>query len=137
MNSVVSFARALADETRWRIVQLIFNEPMCVCELADILDMPQSSVSSHVQIIKKAGILESERCEKWIYYRVSASHRNLLSTIGGFFEVSPASDAILKADAGKAINRLAERNGSCCPLPRELSKLKPIGSKPGRKKTTV
>lgn len=131
MKNVVLFAHALSDETRWRIVHLIFNEPMCVCELADILDMPQSSVSSHVQVIKKGGILDSERCEKWIYYRVAVNHRRLLSSISGFFEVSPASDAVLKADAAKAIKRLDERDESCCPLPKELSKLKPIAPKQG------
>jgi len=129
MKSIVSFAHALADETRWRIVQLIFNEPMCVCELADILEMPQSSVSSHMQVIKKASLLDSERCEKWIYYRVAVNHRHLLRTLGEFFEVSPASDAVLKADAENAVKRLAERDESCCPLPKGLTKLKPLVSK--------
>lgn len=140
MNNIVLFARAFADETRWRILQLISNEPMCVCELADILDMPQSSVSSQIQVIKKAGILESERCEKWIYYRVAANYRTLLATIGSFFEVSPASDTVLKADAANALQRLTERDESCCPPPKELSRLKPIEPKRGRtstKTTTV
>lgn len=135
MNSLVAFAHSLADETRLRIIQLLFNEPLCVCELADILDMPQSSVSSHVQIIKKAGLLESEKCEKWIYYRVEASHRHLLLALGEFFEVSPSRDAVLKADAMKAVKRLAERNESCCPLPKGLAKLKPLVPKRQGKST--
>ncbi len=129
MKNVVAFAHALADETRWRIVQLIFNEPMCVCELADILDMPQSSVSSHMQVIKKADFLDSERCEKWIYYRVAANHRHLLQNMGEFFEASPERDVVLKADAKNAVKRLAERDDSCCPLPKGLAKLKPLVSK--------
>ncbi len=129
MTSIVAFAHALADETRWRILQLVFNEPMCVCELADILDMPQSSVSSHVQVIKKSGLLDSERCEKWIYYRVAPSHRHLLMTMSEFFEVSPASNAVLKADAARAAERMAARGGSCCPLPKGLAKLKPLASR--------
>lgn len=48
MSSVVTFSRALADATRWRIVRLVMADALCVCELADILKMPQSSVSSHV-----------------------------------------------------------------------------------------
>src|SRR3569623_2572860 len=107
MTSIVAFAQALADETRWRILQLVLNEPLCVCELADILDMPQSSVSSHVQVIKKSGMLDSERCEKCIYYRVASNHRRLLMSIGEFFEVSPAGNAVLGADAARAAHRLA------------------------------
>lgn len=130
MKNIVAFSHALADETRWRIIQLIFNEPMCICELADILEMPQSSVSSHVQVIKKApGLLDSEKCGKWIYYRVSRNHRHLLLSMGGFFEESPASDKVLKADAAMAVKRLAERDESCCPLPTCLTKLKPLTAK--------
>ncbi|HSI64308.1 MAG TPA: metalloregulator ArsR/SmtB family transcription factor [Candidatus Saccharimonadia bacterium] len=129
MKNIVAFAQALADETRWRIVQLVFNEPLCICELADILDMPQSSVSSHVQVIKKAGLLESERCGKWIYYRLSENHRRLLQSVAEFFEVFPAGDAVLRADAKKASSRLAERDESCCPLPLGLAKLKPLVAK--------
>lgn len=132
MHSVVPFAQALADETRWRIVQLLFDVPMCVCELADILQMPQSSVSSHLQVIKKGRLLDSERCEKWIYYRVAANHRHLLRNLAEFFEVSPAGNAVLGADARRAAKRLAGRDGSCCPLPKALMKLKPL---PKRRKT--
>ena len=55
MTNPVAFFRALSDETRWRIVRLVMDRALCVCELADILGMPQSSVSSHVQVIRKAG----------------------------------------------------------------------------------
>lgn len=129
MNDVVTFAQALADGTRWRILQLIFNEPMCVCELADILEMPQSSVSSHVQVIRKSGMLESERCEKWVYYRLSPDHRPLLMTVAEFFQASPASENVLKTDAEKAFRRMVARDESCCPLPKTLTKLKPLTPK--------
>lgn len=129
MKELVAFAHALADETRWRILQLICNEPLCVCEMGDILRMPQSSVSSHVQVIRKAGLLDEEKCGKWMYYRVAQSHRRLLFTLGEFFEVTTSSDAVLKADAKRAVKRMAERDASCCPLPTALAKLKPITSR--------
>jgi ArsR family transcriptional regulator len=87
-------------------------------------------------VIKKGGMLESERCEKWIYYRVAASHRPLLRNLAEFFEVHPAGDATLSADARRATRRLAERDGSCCPLPTSLTKLKPLPSR-GEAKTTT
>ena len=40
MTSAVAFFRALADPIRWRIVRLAMEQSLCVCELADILDMP-------------------------------------------------------------------------------------------------
>ena len=56
MNDPVAFAQALADATRWQIVRLIFADALCVCELADILKLPQSTLSSHLQEIGRAHV---------------------------------------------------------------------------------
>jgi ArsR family transcriptional regulator len=116
MNNAVVFFRALADETRWRIVRLVADRALCVCELADILGMPQSSVSSHVQIIRKAGLLESETCGKWTYFRIPGGRLPLLRGILRHFPDS----ADFAADAEKAEARLARRETSCCPGPVKL-----------------
>jgi ArsR family transcriptional regulator, arsenate/arsenite/antimonite-responsive transcriptional repressor len=119
MKNIVTFSRALGDPTRWRIVQLVMGDALCVCELADILEMPQSSVSSHVQIIRKAGLLESEKCEKWTYFQIHRDYRKLLSLLAKFFH---EADATLAAnDAIRSAQRLAKREDSCCPVPKTLS----------------
>lgn len=116
-NSAPTFFRALGDETRWRIVRLVIDRALCVCELADILEMPQSSVSSHVQIIRKAGLLESERCGKWTYFRIHPNHFPLLNRIIETFPHSPEH----KADLKKTKARLTNRENSCCPGPVKLA----------------
>jgi ArsR family transcriptional regulator, arsenate/arsenite/antimonite-responsive transcriptional repressor len=116
-TDIVAFSRALADPTRWRIVRLVLDRALCVCELADILEMPQSSVSSHVQVIRKAGLLESEKCEKWTYFRIGPNYRELVGILEKFFE---SDDAILKTDAARTRARLAVRETSCCPGPKSL-----------------
>ena len=121
MKQLVTFNHALADETRWRIVQLLLHDALCVCELADILKMPQSSVSSHIQVIRKAEMLDSEKREKWIYYRVEERHQDLIQTLSSFFELSAETNSTLKTDAKNAIKRLAKREASCCPRPEELA----------------
>jgi ArsR family transcriptional regulator len=118
MNESVAFFRALADETRWRIVRLVMDRALCVCELADILEMPQSSVSSHVQIIRKAGLLESETCGKWTYFRISRGHLVMLRALLKQFPADP----YFAADAERAEARLARRAESCCPGPVKLAK---------------
>lgn len=116
-NSVPTFFRALGDETRWRIVRLVIDRALCVCELADILKMPQSSVSSHVQIIRKAGLLESERCGKWTYFRIHPTHIPLIVQIIESLPNSPEH----KTDLKKAKARLTDRENSCCPGPIKLA----------------
>jgi ArsR family transcriptional regulator len=118
MSDPVTFFRAVADETRWRIVRLVMDRALCVCELADILGMPQSSVSSHVQIIRKAGLLESETCGKWTYFRIGRGQLTLLKAVLRNFPDS----GDFTADAEKAEARLAHRETSCCPGPVKLAK---------------
>lgn len=118
MSEIVTFFRAVADETRWRIVRLVMDRALCVCELADILDMPQSSVSSHVQVIRRAGLLESETCGKWNYFRIARGHLALLKSILRHFP----DDGNTAVDAEKAEIRLARRESSCCPGPVKLAK---------------
>jgi ArsR family transcriptional regulator len=118
MTNVVTFARALADATRWRIVKMAMTEAVCVCELADVLGMPQSTVSSHVQIIRKAEILESEKCEKWTYFRVMPAVSKLLVAME---EAFPEMDEQCEADAKKLKERLSQRVDSCCPGPKRLA----------------
>jgi ArsR family transcriptional regulator len=115
-NPVLYF-RALADETRWRVVRLVMDRALCVCELADILGMPQSSVSSHVQVIRKAGLLESERRGKWTYFRI---HPKQLPLVARIIEAFPGG-IDHKADVKRAKARLADRSNSCCPGPLKLA----------------
>src|ERR1700733_7923094 len=121
MNDPVSVFQSLGDPVRWRIIQLIRKEALCVCEVAEILDMPQSSVSSHLQVLRKAGLLESERCEKWIYYRAARKARAMLEMAARFFEPHPTLDAVLTRDVKKAVKRLARRAETCCPGPKALA----------------
>lgn len=123
MTNVVTFTRALGDSTRWRIVCLAMDEALCVCELADILGMPQSSVSSHVQVLRKAGLLESEKCEKWTYFRIDAAYLKLIRDLERYFEA--AGEEAWADDDRKAALRLAERDESCCPGPKKLVSRKP------------
>lgn len=119
MRDVVTFSRALADPTRWRILRLVMGRALCVCELADILEMPQSSVSSHVQIIRKAGLLESENCGKWTYFQVQRDYRKLIESLAKFF--SDSDTHVSNTDTARSVERLAQRENSCCPAPKTLT----------------
>ena len=122
MASIVEFGKALGDPTRWRIVRMAMTEPLCVCELADVLEMPQSSVSSHVQIIRKAGLLESEKAGKWTYFRVTSPYLKLLRGMSALF---PDGETECRKDRKRLEKRLALRRDSCCPGPENLKSRKP------------
>ena len=62
--------RALAEPARWRIVELLAREELCVCHLVEELDIPQPLVSHHLKALRAAGVVESERFKQWVYYRL-------------------------------------------------------------------
>ncbi len=63
--------KALSDETRLRIVSLLLNGEMCVCEIEECLSLTQSNASRHLTALKNAGILSSIKHAQWTYYRLS------------------------------------------------------------------
>jgi len=78
MKDVVKIFKALADPTRLRIVLLLRQRELCVCELMFILRMGQSRISHHMRVLRDAGIAGDVREGRWIIYRVPEEARALL-----------------------------------------------------------
>ncbi|MEL7648306.1 MAG: metalloregulator ArsR/SmtB family transcription factor [Sedimentibacter sp.] len=68
---MIEILKALADETRLRILSQILKGEMCVCEIEQCLELTQSNASRHLTILKKAGILDSYKNAQWTYYKIS------------------------------------------------------------------
>ena len=64
----VEFAKALADETRQKIMALCCCQWLSVGEIVEALDVSQPTVSHHLSILKSAGLVESRRDGKQVYY---------------------------------------------------------------------
>ncbi len=60
--------QAVAEETRFRIVQLLADGERCVCELQDQLDAAQSRLSFHLKKLKDAGVVADRRDGRWVHY---------------------------------------------------------------------
>ena len=69
---MVEIFKALAEESRLRILSLLRNGEMCVCEIEGSLAMTQSNVSRHLSALRKSVILESYKQAQWTYYRISS-----------------------------------------------------------------
>lgn len=73
---MIDVFKALSDETRLRILSLIMNGEMCVCEIEDCLGLTQSNASRHITTLKNAGILSSNKQAQWAYYRLDEEFCN-------------------------------------------------------------
>jgi ArsR family transcriptional regulator len=67
--------KALADRSRLRIVNMLAEKSLCVCELTETLKLSQSTVSGHLKILKDAGLLEDEKDGLWVEYRLCRDYR--------------------------------------------------------------
>src|SRR5512139_3740536 len=68
MEEWVQLFKALGDETRLRIVGLLTQGELCVCDLMDVLEEPQSKISRHLSYLKHSGLTYSERVGVWMHY---------------------------------------------------------------------
>lgn len=75
-EGMINIFKALGDENRLRIVNLLINAELCVCELEVMLEMTQSNVSRHTNKLKNAGIISSSKDAQWVHYKVSSKFRN-------------------------------------------------------------
>ena len=65
------FFKALADETRLRILSLLEVREMCVCEVMVALEMTQPNASHHLGILENVGLVKRRKEGKWVYYAIS------------------------------------------------------------------
>ena len=115
VTEAVSAAKALADPTRIRILVALRGRELCVCELCDALKVSQSTLSTHLQVIRKAGFVRTRKVGKWIYYAPEPELEPFLDSFFSHFEAGLRSDSRLRRDVGRVTQRLAEREGDeCC-----------------------
>ena len=67
----VEIFKAAADPCRLRILKLLKEGELCVCEIMTALKKPQSSTSHHLSILREAGLVKERRDGKWSYYRLA------------------------------------------------------------------
>lgn len=77
MHRMITTFKALADETRLRILALLLDGELCVCDLMTTLELPQSTVSRHLAYLRNAGWVADRRSGIWTYYSISPEKENL------------------------------------------------------------
>lgn len=81
---MVAFCKALGDETRQRILEILLKEDeMCVSDLVDLFNVSQPTISHHLNFLRQANLVASRREGKQIYYR--ANQDNITECCGMLF----------------------------------------------------
>jgi ArsR family transcriptional regulator len=70
MREYTKIFKALSDEGRLRILNLLTKKPLCVCEITEILQLATSTVSKHLSVLREAGFVIDVKDGKWVNYRL-------------------------------------------------------------------
>lgn len=74
MKTIPDLFKAMAHPTRLRILCLLFDGEVCVCKIMEILNLPQSTASRHLAILKNADLVEDRREGSWVHYSLAKGH---------------------------------------------------------------
>lgn len=106
--------KAFADPTRLRILSLLAAGELCVCDIVEILDVPQPTVSRHLAALRTAGLVAVTRDWKFAHYRLAEPadpvHRNLIVCVRSCFRGIRSLDR----ERVKAEQRVSARESDPC-----------------------
>jgi ArsR family transcriptional regulator, arsenate/arsenite/antimonite-responsive transcriptional repressor len=70
MRDLMTVLKALADESRVRILIALGPKELCVCQIVELLGLAPSTVSKHMAILKQARLVDSRKEGRWMFYRL-------------------------------------------------------------------
>ena len=112
MREFIGLGQAIVDPTRVRIIAALRPRELCVCELVDALEISQSTLSTHLQVLRQTGMVTTRKEGRWIYYSLTDRKADLFDAL--FSHIQPDADPRLRRDAARIARRLAIReNGRC------------------------
>ena len=74
LQNLAEFFRIFGDSTRVRILYVLFESEMCVCDIAELLGMTQSAISHQLRALKNARLVKARREGKTVFYALADDH---------------------------------------------------------------
>jgi len=93
--------KALGDETRLKMIGLLRHGELCVCDLMEVLELPQSTASRHLAYLRNSGWVVGRRSGTWMYYKLNPKlqqnqvHQAIISYISDLSDLQYAYGRLL------------------------------------------
>ena len=112
MRNLATVFKALADESRLRILNLLFKSgELCVCDIESVTGFTQTKVSRHLLYLKNAGLLDSRQQRLWMLYKIATpkneEHKRLLDCLEDILQ----SNTIAQRDTKELAKNIKK---GCC-----------------------
>ncbi|MFO8031948.1 MAG: metalloregulator ArsR/SmtB family transcription factor [Desulfohalobiaceae bacterium] len=114
MQQAAKLFKVLSEVTRLRILGLLQYGELCVCDLMEVLEMPQSTVSRHLARLKECGLVQDRRSTVWCYYRLKEPDSVLHSTVLQALEQDLAQTEQFQLDRQSLQEFLARKEDRHC-----------------------
>ena len=75
MNNLTNIFKLLSDESRLRIIMMLFHQDLCVCQLTGILNISQPTVSKNLSKLRDLNLVIDTRKEKFVFYSLNTSDK--------------------------------------------------------------
>ena len=114
IDKYTKFFKALGEPTRMKILKLLSDREMCVCELMDVLDMNQPRISQHLRVLKEAGVVKERKQAQWSYYSLCCSDfHDFIQAFVAFMNEDIKNIDFLSAEYQRMAVKLSEVKGDC------------------------
>jgi len=81
LNQLTNIFKLLSDETRLRMLALLYQGELCVCELSGVLKIPQPRISQNLAKFRDMNLVTDERKEKYVYYSLKNENKILINIL--------------------------------------------------------
>ena len=98
MREIIAVGRAIVDPTRVRIIAALRRGELCVCELVDALEINQSTLSGHLQVLRQTGLVTIRKEGRWIYYSLTDQKTALIEALFSNIQPDGGTDPRLRRD---------------------------------------
>lgn len=93
--------KALADNTRLRLIHLLGEDELCVCSCVEVLNTNQPKISRHLAYLRRAGLVSARRDGKWTHYRLTQPSDTHTAKIISELRVSLANNPQMQSDKAR------------------------------------
>jgi ArsR family transcriptional regulator, arsenate/arsenite/antimonite-responsive transcriptional repressor len=77
MRELMTVTKALSDQNRVRMLMALERQELCVCQVTELFGLAPSTVSKHLSLLYQAGLVDSRKDGRWIFYRMAGKQAPL------------------------------------------------------------
>lgn len=105
LGQTTIISKALADETRLRIMGILEKNELCACQIIEVFELANSTISKHLSLLKQAGLIQSRKEGRWIFFSWSESTEESISQTHKWLKKMLMDDEQIDKDT-KAVRKI-------------------------------